>query len=832
MLRNLCLAWIVGISCMGMTHTVLDYFSIVWWWIPFIISLIVFATVWYLNRQQQFRGVQLIAKIVAVLSTFALAWQFADQHLMHRLQQEIQHRQHIEGIVYIRQLSEGKLENWRQPAQLLIPQQNRSLKILLYPKRIYDQNGEVTGLSTGQLQLGKFYQVTLDLKPPHGQVNAGGFDQEKWLLQQDIQGTASVLFSQEITATQVQSMGWYQFVVDQQTLLTRWRLWIEQLRLDYRQALLKASEPEDTVIDQNRALLLGLLTGDRSGISTDTTLLYQYMGISHLLAISGPHVLILATMLSWLIMQCVHMAMRRGYLSRLYEYIPRQKLYLPLFLGIVTFYVAFTGFEIPALRTWVIAFICSVCLWCRLAISSLSMLLLAAVVVLIWDCSAILSAAFWLSFVASAMLLMIYQQLQKQEKQIEQSYFDRIRPFFSLLWQSQWRIFIVLIPIVLWQFKAVSLISPLINLLAIPFLSLLIVPLDIMAACIWQVFPALGQALWWFASGLLSIFNSFLMIFKPLAEWLYLSSFLTGVGLISLSFAIFIACLPKGLIPGYWAILFLIPVLFQSQQPQLQIDVLDVGQGQAIALQTKNHQMLIDTGAAGWQSDQASMGDKVILPFLRHQGIRQLDEVLLSHLDLDHSGGAAAVMTQVEVKQLRANVFDSNLTDYPQVPFVQCHRGQIWQWDQVDIEILSPDISMPRTDQNESSCVVLISTKMFDRTFKVLIMGDAGWESEYQILQRYPDLEVDVLVLGHHGSKYSSAYDFLAHLNPKLAIISAGKDNRYGHPTPETLARLQDLNIVSTNTADLGAIHLELESEKHVWRWHYQRLTRKWLLPQ
>lgn len=847
MIRWLCLAWIIGIVTLGMPLGLIEKFYSLYWLIPCLISLLLLLSFWRFDRTVQWKWLKVLLKSIAFISTLFLACSYADQRLQHRLANDVVERQTVEGIVYISQLSEGKLENWRQPAQLLIPEQNRSLKILLYPKRIYDAQGEVIGMSTDQLALGHFYQMTLDIKPPHGYVNRGGFDQEKWLLQQGIQGTATVLYNQPITASEVQSKGWYRFVMDQRGLLNDWRLQVEKLRFEFRQQLLEPNNDnhlndfESARHSQEHGLLLGLLTGDRSGIDHATTQRFQVLGISHLLAISGPHVLLLAAMLTWLLMKTLHLFMRVGRLESLYLKFPRQLFYIPIFLSLVSFYVVFTGFEIPALRTWLIACIASICLWQRWQISTLTMLLMAAVIVLILDCFAILSAAFWLSFVASGILLLIYRQVQKHESHLEATFVDHLKYAFSVLWQTQWRVFIALLPIVLWQFKAVSLLSPLVNLIAIPFLTVLIVPLNILSALIWQVIPIigepLGELLWGLSAFLLSIFHSILKSIEPIANLLYLPSFFTDMSLLCIAIAVAILMLPKGLIARYWAIFFLIPILFQqSLRAHLTVDILDVGQGQAIAVHTQKHHILLDTGMGAWQDGQPTMGDRVIVPYLRDQGIRKLDEILLTHLDLDHRGGTDAIVREIAVKQLRSNEHKDGVTNYPDVPFIRCERGQSWHWDGVLFEVLSPKPndqikSGLLQSANESSCVVLITTKNDMQDFKILMMGDAGWLTEYQLMRDYPDLEADILVLGHHGSRHSSAYDFLKQIQPKLAVISVGIDNRYGHPTPETIARLKALNIPYVDTAQMGGIHIEQKEVDSTWTWQYRRADRKWLQP-
>lgn len=164
--------------------------------------------------------------------------------------------------------------------------------------------------------------------------------------------------------------------------------------------------------------------------------------------------------------------------------------------------------------------------------------------------------------------------------------------------------------------------------------------------------------------------------------------------------------------------------------------------------------------------------------------------------------------------------------------FNYCQQGQIWHWsEKVEIKILSPkanQFAQVPYQQNELSCVVYIQVKDVQPYQYFLIMGDAGWQTEFQLLQDYPDLKVDVLVLGHHGSRHSSAYAFLKHYQPKLAIASAGFNNRYGHPSTLTQARLKALKIPLLTTAEQGSIGFIAQSTGFI-ELTAQRQTRQWL---
>ena len=162
--------------------------------------------------------------------------------------------------------------------------------------------------------------------------------------------------------------------------------------------------------------------------------------------------------------------------------------------------------------------------------------------------------------------------------------------------------------------------------------------------------------------------------------------------------------------------------------------------------------------------------------------------------------------------------------------FSRCYTGQTWQTPEIRLQILSPEPVDDQTIQynrNEYSCVVYLELLKANGLRRFLIMGDAGWETEYQIFQKYPDLKVDVLVLGHHGSKHSSSYDFLKHYQPKIAVASVGYTNRYGHPSLETLSRLDALHIPLYTTIQSGTITFKVED--HEVKLEQYRNTVKWL---
>ena len=199
---------------------------------------------------------------------------------------------------------------------------------------------------------------------------------------------------------------------------------------------------------------------------------------------------------------------------------------------------------------------------------------------------------------------------------------------------------------------------------------------------------------------------------------------------------------------------------------------------------------------------------------------------MLSHLDQDHSGAYPVLSQKIAIKQLISN----EQPHHPPLAVDYCYAGKTWQWQRVKFEVLSPPkaiLESAKNARNETSCVLYV-TYLGEPNKHFLLMGDAGWPTEHQLLINYPHLKVDVLLLGHHGSKNSSAYDFLAHYKPKLVLASAGFANRYGHPSQALYARVEALNLPLLTTIDQGSVQFKIDQQHQFWL-HTQRHERLWL---
>lgn len=774
--------------------------------------------------------------ISLIFSGVQLGHQYANHALTQRLEHQVKQLVEHTEIIYVHKLNETTRNagqaGVKQKVIVVRSDPKQSYEILLYLKNSEEEDA---------LVLGQYYAVTGQLKPTHGYAVAGVFDQEKWFLQQNIMGSMQVRQLKRLTEFELRQLNMQTFLHQQQTGLAKIKLKAEQLRLDFRHLI--EQQPL-----KNKGLLLALLTGDESLLAKHTTEQFRNLGISHLLAISGPHVLIFAVMFCFVIYRIVSAVYPRLYLK-----IPRPLfLVFPFFICVLA-YTAFVGFEIPALRTCLTVCLISLVILFKQKHQALSLLLCSASLLLLLDPFSILSAAFWLSYGACFILIRVYQTVSqsslpqisvpflsteqtadqikarlKVQSEYVKTWQSQVKLFLWVLIDSQWKVFIALFPLVAIIFQQISWISPVINLIAIPIMGSIVVPLEVLGAFLYTFFPALGlfcfQLADWCISFLLSIFELFEGIFRPKLQWLALSPWM----ILLIALATIIVFLPRGVVPKGWAVICILGLIFVPKaKTEFELNVIDVGQGQAIFIKLPQNNILIDTGGS-FDETRFSIGENVIVPFLMRQGISKLDHVFLTHLDQDHAGAFEKVAQHIEIEQVYSNEQDERFSSHQ---FNYCQAGMEWTFDQVRIQVLAPNesrLNSAHLDRNESSCVFYIQVLQANGLKNFLIMGDAGWESEYALIQQYPNLAVDVLILGHHGSQHSSSYDFLKRLNPKLSIASAGFDNRYGHPSKIVKSRLDALSISFESTIDAGTLQFKLDQHNNM-QMIKHRQTRRWL---
>lgn len=632
------------------------------------------------------------------------------------------------------------------------------------------------------LRGGDCVRVVARLYQPHGQVNPGGFDYEGWLLERGIRAVGNL----KAKPGAADCTG--------ETLTSRGRAALDRTRDDIRSRLRDAlgGRPYAGVV---RALAVG----EQDAIPSAQWTLFRQTGVTHLMSISGLHI----TLFSALVYALAQTLWRR--IPGLALHLPARKAGALLGFAAAAAYTALAGFGIPAQRTlFMLAGAAVMALLDRTGSSS-RLLAAALLVVVLVDPWAAFAPGFWLSFGAVAALLWADR--------------GRLRPLpkWRVWVEAQWAVTLALTPALLVMFHEVSLVSPLANAVAIPLISLLAVPASLLAVLLpWDVLALL-------AHGIVSLTMLWLEGLARLPQPVFHAAAPDLPALLLALLGAAVLLLPRG-VPRRWLALFLFLPLFFPRLPApapgvLWVTVLDVGQGTAVLLRTARHSLLYDTGPLHGDGEDA--GARVIAPALWRIGANHLDGLVVSHDDLDHSGGTLSLLTSHRPGWLLTSIAggpEERLdamgrrirTARPDA--LACRAGQRWEWDGVKFQVLHPPAhhyAQPGYPDNARSCVVRVDAA----GGSVLLTGDIERLAEMNLLERRQPLAADVLVVPHHGSDSSSSPAFLAAVQPGHIVIPVGHRNRFGHPHPSVLARYRALDVPIWRTDRHGAVELRLEAE-------------------
>lgn len=607
-----------------------------------------------------------------------------------------------------------------------------------------EYEGEVQEVAS--IHPGERWQFTVRLKRPHGNANPHAFDYEAWLLERGIRASGYVRPKSE------------NLLLDH--LVPQPGYLLERLRESVRDRFL-------TVLpaDEYAGILVALTVGDQRSIQGDYWRVFSRTGTTHLMSISGLHVTMVAALLAW----CVGFLWRRS--PRLMLHLPAQRAAVLAGWFAAMAYALLSGFSVPAQRTAFMLTVVALALLSGRRTAVSKTLVLALAVVLLIDPWAVLAPGFWLSFGAVGLLFYV-----ASSRVVEISGW---RGELARWGSAQWAVTIGSLPLLLLFFQQFSLVSPLANALAIPAISFVVTPLALLAA----ILPIPGLLyldhwlLSWLMQGLIW-FAEFPVYTQPVPPLWSVALALIGIGWL---------LLPRG-IPARWlGLVMLCPaLLLQPSQPSLgqaRVTVLDVGQGLAVLVQTATKTLLYDTGPL--YSAESDAGQRVVLPYLRALGINQLDTLVVTHRDTDHSGGAASILSAMPVRRV--------LSSMPEIKGEVCEAGQAWVWEGVRFSMLHPAAEAPsrkgRIKTNNLSCVLRIETA----GKSMLLTSDIEAIDEAEIIARDLDvLKSDVLLVPHHGSKTSSTPAFIAAVGATQIIYPVGYRNHYGHPRADVVARYGD----------------------------------------
>jgi len=660
----------------------------------------------------------------------------------------------------------------------LLPPDQRPQRLLLRPLALYHHDQalpspgllRVNSYQPVALQPGERWRLTVRLWQPRGLLNAGGFDYEKWLRQQRIGAT-----------------GYLRATPPPQRLAAAAAWSLPQLRQQLANRL--AATTDDPTIG---ALLQALVVGDRQALPAAAWEILNATGTSHLLAISGLHIGMVAGFVALL----SGGIWRRCQRCTLAIATPRAVV-LPALLA-ATGYALLAGGSLPTQRALLMLLVLSLAIWRQRPLATTDALALALFAVLIWDPLAPLAVSFWLSFGAVAIILYGMQQ--------------RLRPrgWWWRYGRLQWLLTLAMLPLLVLLFGRISLSAPLINLLAIPWLGG-VLALLLPALLLLPLLPQLALPLLTLAAQLLAWLWQGLTLAAaalPAQPLPHPSPLLVGLALIGVGWLL----APRGW-PLRWlgAIPLLVLLIGVAPAPlpsgAVAVTMLDVGQGLAVVVRSRHHQLLYDTGPRF--SDRFDAGAAVVVPWLQQQGITHLDRVIVSHSDGDHAGGMAAVAAALPIDQLLAGepqrIDAGAAAALQQTPITHCYRGQQWHWDGIDFRMVWPPAEAILAHDNDRSCVLLVS----GGGHQLLLTGDISAAAEAQLLALEPTLRADLLFAPHHGSRTSSSGALLQQLAARWVLISNGHRRRQYFPHPSVLARYRAHAITPLESARDGAITLQ-----------------------
>lgn len=608
------------------------------------------------------------------------------------------------------------------------------------------------------------WQLQVRLKRRHGFANPGGYDYE------------ALLFRQGFGAT-----GYIRDAADNRRLGVIPGKQVLKARAALTQAIANAI-PDAPM----QGVVRGLAVGDQQAISSDAWQVFARTGTSHLMAISGFHIGMVAWLFAWLGSRLVYWPVAQRWRWTVPDL--RAIFGMSAALG----YALLAGMSIPTQRTLLMLGVYFGAGLLRREVSVWHSFGLALLLVLLVDPLAPLAVGAWLSFGAVAVILL--NQVGRLGRTAGWRGFLNMQLVVSL----------GLVPLLLSSFGSLSLVAPLVNLLAIPLFTAVLVPLVLIGCALLCLQPQLGGWwLGWLAQGMDYVFGAL----QWAAEFSWANWYAPQAA--PWAMALLVAGTVMMVLPWLWplrvsGLLCCLPAL--CWQPTalteggFSVATLDVGQGLAIVIQTQSHVLLYDAGPK-FQSGRDT-GELVVLPYLRSKGIRQLDAFMVSHGDEDHTGGMRSVLAGMPVARLLLGPSVKLPMPYAIGPHTPCQRGQHWQWDGVQFIVLHPGPEHTQQSDNNQSCVLRITGP----GGSALLLGDVERPIERELTEAGFITATSLVQAAHHGSRSSSTEAFIAAAQAEWVVFSAGYRNRWGFPKDDVLARWQGAGAQSASTIDSGAV--------------------------
>ncbi len=665
------------------------------------------------------------------------------------------------------------------------------------------------------LRAGQRWHFTLRLRQPHGAMNPHGFDLELWMFERGLGASGYVRARPESPPEKLAEAAGAP---------------VQRARQALRDAL-QRQVGEGAAAD----VLAALLIGDQAAIAREDWEVFRLTGVAHLMSISGLHV----TMFAWLAGAAIAWLWRRSARAPLWLPAPQAARWGGLVCAAA--YALLAGWGVPAQRT--VGMIAVVVLlrtagarWPLHAV-----LLAVALAVAMGDPWALLQPGFWLSFVAVALLVASEPLQDGPKRQAQAAPAGRWQAAKAVVagalrggLRTQAVATVGLSPLTLVFFQQLSLVGFAANLLAIPLVTLLVVPLAMAGVLL----PPLWSLAAWLVQGLMALLQA--MAAWPWALWQTAAAppWALACGLLAGALAV----LPLPPRQRWLAVPLLLPLLWppvpRPGPGQFELVAADVGQGTAVLVRTQHHLLVYDAGPA--TTPEADAGSRVLLPLLRARGEQRIDLLMLSHRDTDHTGGAAALLAGLPVRELASSLEDGHPlianAAARQLPHRACTAGQRWVWDGVQFELMHPPAEALATERrgkpNTLSCVLRVQATApapgGGPPPSALLTGDIEAAQEAALVQQHgAALASRLLLVPHHGSKTSSTPAFLQAVQPAQAVVQAAYRSRYGHPAPEVMARYEALGLQPLRSDRCGAYAQAADGSGHCVRqvrrryWHH-----------
>lgn len=683
------------------------------------------------------------------------------------------------GVIYNTPLINGDRLSFQ------VEDQNKNIVQLSYKMKSASEKKQMR-----QLHAGVSCIFDGERKEPQIARNFHGFNYRDYLYKQNIHFILEATYISECRKTSLS--------------LVQWILLLRQ------QAILGVTEmfPE-----QSGAFMNALLFGDRQQMTFEVEEQYQQFGLVHLLAISGSHIVLLMVIMYFILL--------RSGVTR--------EIATVCLIFFIPIYMILAGASPSVIRASITGVLMLIAFMCSIRLSSLDALSITAICMLIFDPYLVFNIGFQFSFVGSFALLLSAPLLLESGNGV-----IRNSIYISLISQ------LVSTPILLYHFGYYSPYSIFLNILYVPFLSLIVLPCSIIILICLPIIPFLAKS---FANVLsigLNLSNDFLSYCESL-PFTRLNFGQTPILLVALYCVSIISVLmvwerriSKGMMFIFAGIFLFISTghyVYPYFRESGSVTFLDVGQGDAILIRLPYDQeiYLIDTGGTirlnkeEWQrkKHEFSVGNDILIPYLQKEGIKKIDKLIVTHGDADHIGAAQELLSNITVKEVvfgrkeQEAILEKAVKKQAlekKVKISEVGEGESWRVNEAEFFVLAPT----GKERSENNASIVLWAKLGGITW--LFTGDLEEEGEKGLVATYPDLRADVLKVAHHGSNTSSITPFLSAVQPNIAIISVGERNRYGHPHKEVIERFEKMGIEIWRTDKQGAISYVFKEERGTFR--------------